>query len=80
MFNKNVGRTEGRVRIILGVILLALPPMFLFPVWATVLCYVVGLVALITGVLGYCPAWQLFGMNTCRRNTSTPTGTSTPEG
>jgi hypothetical protein len=27
--------------------------------------YVVGAVALVTGAVGYCPAWQLFGINTC---------------
>jgi hypothetical protein len=29
------------------------------------LAYVVGVVALVTGAIGYCPAWQLFGINTC---------------
>jgi len=27
--------------------------------------YVVGAVALVTGAVGYCPAWQLLGINTC---------------
>jgi len=71
MFKKNVGTQEGRMRMVLGIILLALPPMFLFPVWATVITYVLGLVALITGVLGYCPAWKIFGIDTCKRNSST---------
>jgi hypothetical protein len=25
----------------------------------------VGAVALITGLVGYCPAWSIFGINTC---------------
>jgi len=70
MLKKNVGKQEGRMRMMLGVILLALPRMFLFPVWATAVTYVFGLVALITGVLGYCPAWQLFGIDTCHQETS----------
>lgn len=75
MLKKNVGTAERRLRMVVGVILLALPPMFLFPVWATAVTYVLGLVALITGVLGYCPAWQLFGMNTCRQDRSKPSDT-----
>lgn len=71
MFKKNVGTQEGRMRMVLGIILLALPPMFHFPVWATVITYVLGLVALITGALGYCPAWKIFGIDTCKRNSST---------
>jgi uncharacterized membrane protein HdeD (DUF308 family) len=75
MIKKNVGKKEGIFRIVLGLVLLALPPMFQFPVWATTVTYVIGVVALITGVTGYCPAWQLFGMNTCQRDTSKPSKT-----
>ena len=27
--------------------------------------YAAGAVALVTGAVGYCPAWQLLGINTC---------------
>ena len=27
--------------------------------------YVIGAVALVTGAVGYCPAWTLLGINTC---------------
>ena len=69
MLKKNVGKKEGIIRIVFGVGLLALPGLFQFPVWATAATYVVGLIALFTGLTGYCPAWQLFGINTCHRNT-----------
>jgi len=70
MTKKNVGKKEAIFRIVLGLGLLALPPMFQFPVLATAVTYGVGLVALITGIIGYCPAWQLLGINTCHRNIS----------
>ena len=72
MIKKNVGKKEAMFRIVLGLGLLALPSMFQFPVWSTALTYGVGLVALVTGIIGYCPAWQLFGMNTCHRDGSNP--------
>lgn len=75
MIKKNVGKKEGIFRIVLGLILLALPPMFQFPVWATAVTYGIGLVALLTGITGYCPAWHLFGMDTCHRGTSKPSKT-----
>jgi hypothetical protein len=28
-----------------------------------------GLVPLLTGIIGYCPAYSLIGMNTCARKT-----------
>ncbi len=70
MTKKNVGKKEAMFRIVLGLGLLALPPMFQFPVLATAVTYGVGLVALITGIIGYCPAWHLFGINTCHHDGS----------
>ena len=70
MTKKNVGKTDAMFRIVLGLGLLALPPMFQFSVWATAVTYGIGLVALLTGLTGYCPAWKLLGINTCHRNTS----------
>ncbi|MDT7042796.1 DUF2892 domain-containing protein [Candidatus Nitronereus thalassa] len=70
MITKNVGKKEGIFRIVLGLGLLALPPMFQFPVWATTVTYGFGLVALITGIIGYCPGWHLFGINTCHKDDS----------
>jgi Inner membrane protein YgaP-like, transmembrane domain len=69
MIKKNVGKKEGMFRIVVGLGLLALPPMFQFPVWATAVTYGIGLIALFTGITRYCPAWKLLGMNTCDRDT-----------
>jgi len=68
---RNVGKKEGIVRILVGLGLLALPPMLHFPVWATAITYGIGLVALLTGILRSCPVWTIFGMNTCPHTPST---------
>jgi len=64
----NVGGTDKVIRIVLGVALLALG---LFQVvtgsWA-IAAYVVGTIALATGVVGFCPAWAVFKVNTCVRH------------
>jgi len=61
----NVGRTDQLIRMFLGIPLLALG---LFPAitgaWA-IAAYVVGPVAFLTGLLGFCPAWAILGVNTC---------------
>jgi hypothetical protein len=36
------------------------------PGWGVGVMYVVGGVAMLTGLVGFCPAWRLFGINTCR--------------
>lgn len=60
----NVGGVERGIRIALGVALLALAFFANIGVWVYVVG-VVGVVALVTGLVGYCPAWALFGINTC---------------
>jgi hypothetical protein len=62
----NVGGADKVIRIIGGIALLAAA---FFQVatgtWA-VAAYVVGGVALVTGVFGFCPAWAIFRVNTCK--------------
>ena len=62
---RNVGHYERVIRIALGLLLLALSGISLFPGWGDLVLMVVGLVALLTGIIGYCPAWQVLGINTC---------------
>jgi hypothetical protein len=61
----NVGGTDKAIRIVVGVTLLALG-LFHFATggWA-IAAYVVGTIALATGLLGFCPAWAIFRVNTC---------------
>ncbi len=64
----NVGGVERPIRIILGLAFLGLGFLGDLPpagMWGAI---VVGAVALITGAVGYCPAWALFGINTCPTN------------
>ena len=55
----NVGGIDKILRIVVGLALIAWALMG-GPVWAWV-----GVVPLATGVIGWCPAYNLFGMNTC---------------
>ncbi len=55
----NVGGIDKIIRILAGIALVAWALMG-GPVWAWI-----GVVPLATGLLGWCPAYTLFGMNTC---------------
>lgn len=57
--NANVGGIDKILRIIAGVALIAWALMG-GPVWAWI-----GVVPLATGLMGWCPAYLLLGMNTC---------------
>ncbi|WP_044004534.1 YgaP family membrane protein [Hymenobacter swuensis] len=66
---QNVGSLERGIRILLGATLAALlvgrnllPPAL--QLWVAALVVPVALVLLGTGILGYCPLYALFGLNT----------------
>ncbi len=63
--NKNVGNIERAIRIIVGLVLIAL--VFVGPQtpWGWV-----GIVPLVTGLLGWCPPYAIFGISTCKTKTS----------
>lgn len=56
----NVGSIDKIVRIVAGLVLLALAVMGIGTPWTWI-----GIVPLATGLMGWCPAYSLFGMNTC---------------
>jgi len=62
MTAKNVGTVDRIARIILGVALISL--VFVGPksAWGWI-----GLIPLLTGLLSWCPAYRLVGINTCRK-------------
>ena len=68
---QNVGGTEKGIRLVVGGVLLVAALVVDLPTWGTALVSVVGMIAVLTGAVGYCPAWTLFGINTCR--TKSPT-------
>ena len=61
--NKNAGTVDRAVRIFAGLVILSLyfvaEPAYR---WWTLL----GLVPLLTGLLGWCPAYTLLGIRTCK--------------
>ncbi|HPF35727.1 MAG TPA: DUF2892 domain-containing protein, partial [Candidatus Krumholzibacteria bacterium] len=58
---RNVGSMDRMVRLVLGAALVVWAVAG-GPVWAWI-----GALPLLTGLLGTCPAYSLFGMSTCRR-------------
>ncbi len=58
---KNIHPLERFARIILGLVLVSLA--FIGPAnkW-----FLLGLAPLLTGLVGWCPPYQLLGINTCR--------------
>ena len=63
---KNVGGTEKGIRLVLGALLVVGAVVLNLPTWGTATLSVVGAIALLTGTVGYCPAWSILGINTCR--------------
>lgn len=63
----NMGTIDRTIRVILGVVLLML--VFVGP--RTAWGYV-GLLPLLTGIVGYCPTYQLFGWSTNRDGRAHP--------
>jgi len=57
----NVGGIDKILRIALGAALILWTLFLGGPLWAWV-----GVVALATGLLGWCPLYRLLGLNTCR--------------
>lgn len=56
----NVGGMDKIVRIVAGLVLIALAIMDIGAPWTYI-----GVVPLVTGLMGWCPAYTLLGMNTC---------------
>ncbi|MDZ4097864.1 MAG: DUF2892 domain-containing protein [Methylophilaceae bacterium] len=58
----NVGAIDRVLRILVGVGLIVWAFAFAGPVWAYI-----GVVPLVTGVLSRCPAYAIFGINSCKK-------------
>ncbi len=63
----NVGGAERVIRIILGIVLIGLGLLHVVSGTPAIVAYVVGAIALITGLVRFCPAWKIFGINTARQ-------------
>ena len=58
---KNIGNIERIIRIVGGLVLIALSATGTVGVWGWL-----GLVPLATGLVGWCPPYSLLGINTCK--------------
>ncbi|WP_237457358.1 DUF2892 domain-containing protein [Pseudomaricurvus sp. HS19] len=65
MMKANEGTADRIIRVIAGLALLSLTVAGPQSLWG-----LVGLVPLITGVVGFCPLYKLVGLNTCPLNKS----------
>lgn len=57
---QNSGGIDKILRIVVGVVLIALTVMGVLPVWGYI-----GIVPLATGLMGWCPLYTVLGINTC---------------
>ncbi len=57
----NVGGIDRVLRIVVGLALIAWVLFFGGPVWAWI-----GVLPLATGLMNFCPAYSIFGVNTCK--------------
>jgi len=69
----NVGTTDKIIRVIIGVALLLVA--FLVPLsqLLKILFIVIGAVAILTALIGFCGAYLPFGINTCKTKTENKT-------
>ncbi|MBI4401158.1 MAG: DUF2892 domain-containing protein [Nitrospirae bacterium] len=66
----NLGNVERVIRTVLGVILIGVGYFAGLPTVGAIVAYLVGAVAILTAAVGFCPAWKLFGINTCPTKTA----------
>ena len=59
---RNVGGIDRVVRIVLGLALIVATLAHVLPVWGWI-----GVIPLVTGLVGWCPAYLPFGIRTCKR-------------
>lgn len=63
MFKSNVGGFDRIARIVAGLILLA--AFFIYPDASWRYFTLIGLIPLVTGLVGTCPIYSMFGLSTC---------------
>lgn len=61
----NVGGIERPIRIAVGLVLVAIGSLAELPVAGMAIALIAGVIALVTGIIGFCPLWALLGINTC---------------
>jgi Protein of unknown function (DUF2892) len=61
----NIGGVDRAIRILLGIGLVVLGLVHVVTGGRAIAAYVIGAIALVSGLVRFCPAWALFGVNTC---------------
>lgn len=61
----NVGGVDRILRIVAGIVLIALAATGMIGMWGWI-----GVAPLLTGIFKFCPAYTIFGMNTCQTRKS----------
>lgn len=61
----NMGKVDRGLRILIGLALIA--GFFLNPTATYRWAYLIGIVPLVTGLLGMCPLYSILGISTCER-------------
>ncbi len=62
----NIGSADRLIRIILGLVLIALAFMSGWSMLGNIVSAVVGVVLVVTALFRFCPAYRLFGIRTCK--------------
>ncbi len=57
---KNVGKIDRVIRVVLGLVLLSFVVMQPHYLWG-----LVGIIPLVTGLWGFCPLYKLIGLSSC---------------
>ena len=66
----NVGSVDRGLRLVAGIVLILLPFVTSFGATSTLLTWgsmVVGTILALTSIFKFCPAYWIFGMNTCSK-------------
>ncbi len=66
----NVGMADRVARIVLGLALLAFALGYIFPATGFNWLGWIGVVPILTALIGWCPAYTLFGVTTCPRKSA----------
>jgi len=61
MLARNEGMVDRAMRIILGIVLIVMALRGMYTPWTWI-----GVVPLLTGLLGSCPLYSVLGINTCK--------------
>ena len=62
----NEGTADRAIRVVLGIVLIALAWFALgFGTLFGIIAGIIGAIALLTGLVGFCPAYRLVGIRTC---------------